>query len=156
MLFPIVPWYMAFEGFCSRKYVDGWLGYWANDCYGVCINFLQMRQNLKLFAICFASRSLDRKEAPESVQASSHKSQDAAVGILVHMLKTAPPLRQDHSYSSQSSRSEFNVEIGTSSLFMSRKTSDALEELQSYKEIKDILLSRSGTQLLESVQHRKE
>ncbi|XP_010933737.1 autophagy-related protein 13a isoform X1 [Elaeis guineensis] len=102
------------------------------------------------------SRNLDRKEAPESVQASSHKSQDAAVGILVHMLKTAPPLRQDESYLSQSSRSELNREIGTSSLFMSRKTSDALEELQSYKEIKDILLSRSGTQLLESVQHRKE
>lgn len=112
-------------------------------------------QYLKLFAICFVNRSLDEKEAPESVQVSSHKSQDAAVGILIHMLKTARPLRQDHSYSSQSSTSELNREVGTSSFF-SRRTSDALEELRSYKEIKEILLSRSGTELLESVKQRKE
>ncbi|XP_010919442.2 autophagy-related protein 13a isoform X1 [Elaeis guineensis] len=90
------------------------------------------------------NRSLDGKEPPESIQASSHKSQDAAVGILIQMLKTAAPLRQDHSYSSQSSTSELNGVIGTSSFF-SRRTSDALEELRSYKEMKEILLSRSGT-----------
>ncbi|KAJ6792024.1 autophagy-related protein 13a-like [Iris pallida] len=104
------------------------------------------------------TRNLDGKEVPESSQAytSSHKSQDAAIGALVHMLKTAPPLRQDHSYSSQSSRSEANCEVGNSSLFKSQKSSDALEELRSYREIKDILLSRSRAELLNSAKRTTE
>ncbi|KAK1303806.1 hypothetical protein QJS10_CPB11g01903 [Acorus calamus] len=93
--------------------------------------------------------NLDGKEAAESFQAfmSARKSQDAAVGVLVHMLRTAPPLRQDHSYSSQSSRSEFEGDVGSSSFFVPRKASDALEELRSYREMKEMLLSQSGTQL---------
>uniref|UniRef100_A0A6N2LN20 Autophagy-related protein 13 N-terminal domain-containing protein n=2 Tax=Salix viminalis TaxID=40686 RepID=A0A6N2LN20_SALVM len=88
--------------------------------------------------------------------ASSHTatagktSQDAAVGILVHMLRTAPPLRQDPScYSSQSLRTDVEEGIGTASgFFMPRKTADALEELRSYREMKDLLLSKSGTRVV--------
>lgn len=78
------------------------------------------------------------------------KSQDAAVGALVHMLRTAPPLRQDSScYSSQSLRIEPEGEVGTASgFFIPRKTSDALEELRAYKEMKDLLLSKSGTRFV--------
>lgn len=86
---------------------------------------------------------------------SSHKSQQAAVGILVHMLKTAPPLRQDQSCSLQSS--DLNGEVSMNSSVLSRKTSDALEELQIYKEMKNFLLSKSGamTKLQESLQQKK-
>jgi autophagy-related protein 13 len=90
------------------------------------------------------------------LESSSHtasigkKSQDAAVGILVHMLRTAPPLRQDPScYSSHSLRT--NVEEGMSTasgFFLPRKTADALEELRSYREMKDLLLSKSGTRVV--------
>lgn len=63
------------------------------------------------------------------------------------MLRTAPPLRQDPScYSSQSMRTDVEEGIGTTSgFFMPRKTGDALEELRSYREMKDLLLSKSGT-----------
>ncbi|CAK7324318.1 unnamed protein product [Dovyalis caffra] len=99
-----------------------------------------------------ASQNLDGKKNLES---SSHtasigkKSQDAAVGILVHMLRTAPPLRQDPScYSSQSLRTDIEEGIGTASgFFMPRKTADALEELRSYRDMKDLLLSKSGTRV---------
>ncbi|OAY68188.1 Autophagy-related protein 13 [Ananas comosus] len=104
------------------------------------------------------TRSNDGKETSEYSQAyaSSHRSQDAAVGVLVHMLRTAPPLR-DQSYSSQSSKSELNGDSGvTSSFFMSRKTSDALEELQTYKEMKEILLSQSRGQLEDPLKQRTE
>ncbi|KAJ6976410.1 autophagy-related protein 13a [Populus alba] len=100
-----------------------------------------------------ASQNLYGKKNLES---SSHaasigkKSQDAAVGILVHMLRTAPPLRQDPScYSSHSLRT--NVEEGMSTasgFFLPRKTADALEELRSYREMKDLLLSKSGTRVV--------
>ncbi|XP_077248291.1 autophagy-related protein 13 [Tasmannia lanceolata] len=100
------------------------------------------------------ARTLDGKEGPESTQMFplARKSQDAAVGILVRMLRTAPPLRQDHSFLSQPSKSEFDGEVTASGFFMPRKTTDALEELRSYREMKDMLLSQSGTQLLGSVQ----
>lgn len=77
------------------------------------------------------------------------KSQDAAVGVLVHMLRTAPPLRQDLScYSSRSVKTEQEGGIATASgFFMPRKTTDALEELRSYREMKDLLLSKSGTRV---------
>ncbi|KAK3141936.1 hypothetical protein QOZ80_4BG0340100 [Eleusine coracana subsp. coracana] len=81
----------------------------------------------------------DGKEVGDS---SSHKSQDAQVGSLVHLLRTARPLR-DPSYSSQISRAE-SSELASTSSVMSRRASDALEELQSFKEIRERLLSRSS------------
>ncbi|KAJ0772264.1 putative HORMA domain superfamily protein [Helianthus annuus] len=67
------------------------------------------------------------------------KSQDAAVGALVRMLRTAPPLRQDSSCCSDHVEAQSNA----SGLFMSRKTSDALEELKAYTGIKHLILSKS-------------
>lgn len=104
---------------------------------------------------CFSNRNLEGKEAPESSQ-SYNSSQDAAVGALVHMLRTAAPLRQDQSYSSQSSRSDVTGEVGNSSFFVARKTSDALEELKSYREMKEIILSQSRVQLLDSLKRTTE
>ncbi|XP_026401763.1 autophagy-related protein 13a-like [Papaver somniferum] len=96
-------------------------------------------------------RTFGGKEASDSSTShafsSTRKSQDAAIGVLVHTLKTAPPLRQDQScYSSQSSKNEFDGEVSTtaSGFFVPRKTSDALEELRSYRDMKDLLLSQSG------------
>ncbi|KAI0488315.1 hypothetical protein KFK09_028143 [Dendrobium nobile] len=99
------------------------------------------------------SRNHDSKDVSESAQASPHRSQDAAVGVLVHMLRTAPTLRQDHSLSSQSSKSDVNSEASTSSFLSSRKKSDALEELRSYRDMKEILLSKSRSQILDSEKH---
>ena len=79
------------------------------------------------------------------------KSQDAAVGVLVHMLRTAPPLRQDSScYSSHSLKTELEGEgVSTASgFFMPRKTVDALEELRSYRDMKDLLISKSGIRVV--------
>ncbi|PKU66959.1 hypothetical protein MA16_Dca017279 [Dendrobium catenatum] len=95
----------------------------------------------------------DSKDASESAQASPHRSQDAAVGVLVHMLRTAPTLRQDHSLSSQSSKSDLNSEASTSSFLSSRKKSDALEELRSYRDMKEIILSKSRSKILDSEKH---
>jgi autophagy-related protein 13 len=79
---------------------------------------------------------------------SSHKSQDAAVGYLVHLLRSVRPLR-DPSNSSLTSRAE-STEAGSTSSFMSRRTSDAFEELESFKEIKENLLARSRSRLQDS------
>ncbi|KAA8533504.1 hypothetical protein F0562_031062 [Nyssa sinensis] len=81
------------------------------------------------------SQNLDGKKASEFTSrtfSTAGKSQDAAVGALVHMLRTAPPLRQDSScYSSHSLKTELEGEVGAASgFFMPRKTSDALEELK--------------------------
>ncbi|XP_010503619.1 PREDICTED: autophagy-related protein 13a [Camelina sativa] len=100
------------------------------------------------------SQSLDRRKASSSISQSlpigRKSSQDAAVGVLVHMLKTAPPLRQDSStYMASMSgvQREGSVSVsvsGTESEFsMARSTSDALEELRNYKQLKDLLLSKS-------------
>ncbi|XP_010515310.1 PREDICTED: autophagy-related protein 13a-like [Camelina sativa] len=100
------------------------------------------------------SQSLDRRKASSSISQSlpigRKSSQDAAVGVLVHMLKTAPPLRQDSStYMASMSgvQKEGSVSVsvsGTESEFsMARSTSDALEELRNYKQLKDLLLSKS-------------
>ncbi|KAL5737199.1 hypothetical protein ACOSQ2_031987 [Xanthoceras sorbifolium] len=96
-----------------------------------------------------SSQNLDGKKASESLSIGT-KSQDAAVGVLVHMLRTAPPLRQDPScYSSHSMRTEVEEGVSTASgFFMPRKTVDALEELRSYREMKDLLLSKSGTRVI--------
>lgn len=101
-----------------------------------------------------SSHTVDgRKGASESPSTSlpiGRKSQDAAVGVLVHMLRTAPPLRQDSScYSSHSLKAELDGGVATASgFFMPRKTTDALEELRSYREMRDLLLSKSGTRIL--------
>ncbi|CAA7055975.1 unnamed protein product [Microthlaspi erraticum] len=100
------------------------------------------------------SQSLDRRKTSSSISQSlpivRKSSQDAAVGVLVHMLKTAPPLRQDSStYMASMSgvQREGSVSVsvsGTESEFsMARSTSDALEELRNYKQLKDLLLSKS-------------
>ncbi|KAL0721173.1 hypothetical protein Bca4012_035772 [Brassica carinata] len=96
------------------------------------------------------SQSLDRRKTSSSISQSlpiGRKSQDAAVGVLVQMLKTAPPLRQDSStYMASMSgvQREGSSVSGTESEFsMARSTSDALEELRNYKQLKDLLLSKS-------------
>ncbi|VVB17746.1 unnamed protein product [Arabis nemorensis] len=99
------------------------------------------------------SQSLDRRKTSSSISQSQpigRKSQDAAVGVLVHMLKTAPPLRQDSSTymgSMTGIQREGSVSVsvsGTESeISMARSTSDALEELRNYKQLKDLLLSKS-------------
>lgn len=66
------------------------------------------------------------------------------------MLRTAPPLRQDSScYSSNSLKAELEGGVTTASgFFIPRKAADALQDLQSYREMKDLLLSKSGTRVL--------
>ncbi|CAK7328509.1 unnamed protein product [Dovyalis caffra] len=96
------------------------------------------------------------------------KSQDAAVGALVRMLKNAPPLHQDFSSSgdlppdSRSKTWSRNLQecnpvsgapagqqaaasgVASSGLVASKTTADALEELRSYKDMmKDLLLSQA-------------
>ncbi|KAF8103641.1 hypothetical protein N665_0186s0010 [Sinapis alba] len=85
------------------------------------------------------------------------KSQDAAVGALVNMLKKAPPLRQDVSesaipelcWTNNKNKPGRGEEIATASMTASgialaaKTTADALEELRSYKEMKNVLLSQS-------------
>ena len=103
--------------------------------------------------VAFDSQSVGGKQGRE-LSSHAKKSQDAAVGALVRMLRTAPPLRQDSScYSSHSLSDGLEAEFNTasasaSSLFMSRKTSDALEELKAYRDIKHLILSKSGTPLV--------
>ncbi|XP_077248644.1 autophagy-related protein 13 [Tasmannia lanceolata] len=99
-------------------------------------------------------------------------SQDAAVGALVHILKTAPPLRQDCSNSTKfphasTIQTDNNLDPGAGqlqntasdlglmspSLLMSRTTANtAFEELRRYREIKDLLLNQAGSQ---SLDHQK-
>ncbi|KAK8497383.1 hypothetical protein V6N12_018878 [Hibiscus sabdariffa] len=98
----------------------------------------------------------------------NRKSQDAAVGALVRMLKKAPPLRQDISCSinfSEAKKPEMwnnsiqeqnqisdavTVEHDASSIIASSRsvtsmtTADALEELRGYRELKNLLLSEGG------------
>ncbi|ERN15991.1 hypothetical protein AMTR_s00030p00024330 [Amborella trichopoda] len=118
--------------------------------------------------------SFDRKtnlgKAVESRQMmSAKKSQDAAVGALVHMLRSAPPLRQDSLNSSKLSQVS-NVEtqgqksqlhdpihfreenpktessllgISSSGFLAPMTAAVAFEELKNYKEMKDFLLKRN-------------
>ncbi|XP_010241727.1 PREDICTED: autophagy-related protein 13b [Nelumbo nucifera] len=98
------------------------------------------------------------------------KSQDAAVGSLVRMLKTAPPLHHDsnsfklsrasepenRSKSTKEAEETSDLEVKevqntascssftSSRLLMSKTTADALEELQGYREIKELLLRQSS------------
>ncbi|XVF61846.1 hypothetical protein PTKIN_Ptkin08bG0166800 [Pterospermum kingtungense] len=104
---------------------------------------------------------LDLGSRPESYD---RRTQAAAVGALVRMLKKAPPLRQDISSSihfSESSRPEMwsnniqeqnqisdAVTVASSSassrLVASKTTADALEELRGYKKMKNLLLSQGS------------
>lgn len=102
------------------------------------------------------------------------RSPDALVGALVRMLKTAAPLQQDLPNSVAPSASvndevwnhgiQHNKvkEVGTekidtvsgsmvtaSGLSKSRTTTVALEELKRYKEMKELLLRRRGSQSLD-------
>jgi autophagy-related protein 13 len=93
-----------------------------------------------------ASDNVDKKKSASEYASVTGKksSQDAAVGALVHMLRTAAPLRQDSSC--YTTRSQSQGEFGTASeIYRARKASEALEELQSYRNMKDLLLSRSAT-----------
>lgn len=110
------------------------------------------------------------------------KSTDAAIGSLVRMLQTAVPLQQDSSNLSkflrvpkadswreklqpnqnlvsgkgthQTSESS-NTGITASGLIMPKTTADALEDLRSYREMKDLLLRQGGYQSLDPVQTAK-
>ncbi|XP_047322071.1 autophagy-related protein 13b [Impatiens glandulifera] len=93
------------------------------------------------------------------------KNQDAAVGALVCMLKKAPPLRQDLSHSQNFSSEPVNSNShysraaaahnpmgkavasseAASGHGFGRTTADALEELRSYREMKDLLVSQGTT-----------
>ncbi|XP_030539686.1 autophagy-related protein 13a isoform X1 [Rhodamnia argentea] len=99
-----------------------------------------------------ASNAVDGREGSELTSSSpmGAKSQDAAVGVLVHMLRTASPLEQNSScYSAQSLNTEQEGGVATASgFFMPRKTTDALEELRSYREMKNLLRSKSGAHVL--------
>ncbi|KAL8246678.1 hypothetical protein R6Q59_007894 [Mikania micrantha] len=88
------------------------------------------------------------------------KSQDAAVGALVQMLRKAPPLQQDlnrSQYVSKTSRPENlsnNIQdhpphassnmSSISRVSGIKTTSDALEELKGYVDVKQMLLKQSG------------
>ncbi|KAI5435305.1 autophagy-related protein 13a [Lathyrus oleraceus] len=100
-----------------------------------------------------SSHNVDGKSAlgsPSTSLPTGRKSQDAAVGVLVQMLRTAPPLRQDSScYSSHSLKAELDRGVAADSgFFVPRKTTDALEELRSYREMRDLLVSKSGARIL--------
>ncbi|KAJ4893974.1 Autophagy-related protein 13 [Raphanus sativus] len=108
----------------------------------------------------FEQRGGDAHEQPPHELSSGSypkKSQDAAVGALVNMLKKAPPLRQDVSesvipelcWNNNENKPGGGQEIATASMTASgialaaKTTADALEELRSYKEMKNVLLSQS-------------
>uniref|UniRef100_A0A0A9CL99 Uncharacterized protein n=2 Tax=Arundo donax TaxID=35708 RepID=A0A0A9CL99_ARUDO len=98
-------------------------------------------------------------ESNQDLGGSLTRSPDAAIGILVRMLKNAPGLRErvlsipaapvpqepsslqrvmteEHNSSASSSA------VVPSALLMSRTAADALEELNKYKEIKESILNR--------------
>ncbi|KAG4398950.1 hypothetical protein GLYMA_08G146700v4 [Glycine max] len=116
------------------------------------------------------AESLDHGHIAETLEAGGffpiRKSQDAAVGALVHMLKKAPPLHQDFSTSQHLSQGAYPetwknntqgtnqileassrpVSIMSSGIIATRKTTaDALEEFHGYKEMKNLLLRRGSS-----------
>lgn len=107
-----------------------------------------------------SSHSLDTKRCLEFTSPAfsmGRKSQEAAVGALIQMLKTAPPLQQDSSIYSSSShypntpnQSQADTFGSASGLLAARKASDALEELRSFREMKEILVSKSCNSQLPS------
>lgn len=103
---------------------------------------------LFLFLLACSQSVYGRKESPSHAFPMGRQSQGAAVGALVHMLRTAPPLRQDSSCYSFKTEFEQGGVGADSGSFMPRKISDALEELKSYREMTDHLLSKSGSRLV--------
>ncbi|XP_078447133.1 autophagy-related protein 13 [Wolffia australiana] len=98
-----------------------------------------------------------RDDALPDRQHSSALSQGAAVGELVIMLKSAPPLHQDLpkldapvaappplDYIDGRATTTTGGATCSSSIIRSRTTSDALEELRGYREMKDLLLRHGG------------
>ncbi|XP_020598564.1 autophagy-related protein 13b [Phalaenopsis equestris] len=106
------------------------------------------------------------------------RSPDAAVGALVRMLRTAPPLQLDNSNtlkSMQASEDEISSEkfrqekksndendaekvdssscldITASELSKSRTTADALEELQTYKHMRELIL-KQGESIVQDIE----
>lgn len=89
------------------------------------------------------------------------KSQDAAVGALVRMLKKAPPLRQEVSEMWNNSKQEAilssesqapvqpagSSSVTSSGLITSKTTADALEELRGYRDMKNSLLASSKSHM---------
>lgn len=113
-------------------------------------------------------------ESPETVGqilTTPRKSQGAAVGALVHLLKSAPPLRPEFCDSYDSLQTYVQPQSITdrgvpalsvtrshsvmdgSGLFVHKTAADALEELRSYRKMKDDLFSQSGTSSGEASQH---
>ncbi|XP_022750980.1 autophagy-related protein 13b-like isoform X2 [Durio zibethinus] len=121
-----------------------------------------------MFRFIFVKSSGHLSDPNEAGLFMNRKSQDAAVGALLRMLKKAPPLRQDicslinfsEASSPEMSNSSIyeqnqisgvvNVEhaasssIASSRFVASKTTADALEELRGYKEMKSLLLSEGG------------
>lgn len=114
------------------------------------------------------AESFDHGQIAEVLEAGKflpiRKSQDAAVGALVHMLKKAAPLHQDFSTSEHLSPGTRPETLSNNSIqepnqvvdglnqasimsTMNRKTTaDALEEFYSYREMKNLLLMRGSKQ----------
>lgn len=116
------------------------------------------------------TESFERKEPLcEPLDFPIRKSQEAAVGALVQMLRKAPPLCQDFSNSvsllpasrpetwsksiqepDQTSEGLAPVQhvasssVMSSGLSMPKTTADALEELQGYRVMKNLLLKQGG------------
>ena len=107
------------------------------------------------------AESIDYDHIPELLELGGlfhfRKSREAAVGELVDMLNKAPPLHQDFTPGDLSQESWSNNARETflltptpassmsSGLAPARKTTtDALEEFQAYKEMKNTLLMRSS------------
>ncbi|KAK7247546.1 hypothetical protein RIF29_42431 [Crotalaria pallida] len=114
------------------------------------------------------AESLDHGHMADALEAGGffpiRKSHDAAVGALVHLLKKAPPLRQDLPISEHLSQGACSqtwnnnakepnqipeapmpVSMMSSGLIATRKTTaDALEEFHGYREMKNLLLTRGS------------
>ncbi|CAL0325181.1 unnamed protein product [Lupinus luteus] len=106
------------------------------------------------------AESIDHGHMADALEAGGYfpirKSHDASVGVLVHLLKKALPLRQDLSASenlshgAQSQILKNNIEEPNQipeapGLIATRKsTADAFEELHGYREINNLLLTQGS------------
>lgn len=89
---------------------------------------------------------MDTVSRPGQPSGPFKKSQDATVGALVFMLNKAPPLHLDTSMASRylqgSNLTPSSSDLPSSGLAASKTTADALEELRTYSEMKDLLLKQ--------------
>lgn len=110
---------------------------------------------------CNRAESFDHGDLTQLLEAGRflpiRKSQGAAVGALVNMLKKAAPLHQDFSATcdNPSTRKSNNVQepnqilnipspVSIMSSGNRKTTNDALEEFHSYREMKNMLLKPHG------------